>query len=877
MRNANFLIIFILCVNILTFAQNQPPEKKTYYTQRITGTLPVIDGRLDDAAWKQAKWEDGFIQRQPYENAAPSQKTAFEILYDDNNLYVAIRAYDSLPDKIVTRLSRRDNNEGDMVGIQFDSHGDKLTCYDFFVSASGVKNDGFISDDGNNEDMTFDPIWYVKTSVDSLGWCAEMKIPLSQLRFSKANEQVWGLQVGRYLHRKEEYSWWQHIPKDATGWTHLAGELRGIRDIKPKKQFEIQPYLVGKYETDQKDNEDPFSKAEKTKASAGVDGKIGITNDLTLDFSVNPDFGQVEADPSEVNLSGFETYYQEKRPFFIEGKNILSFTLTPGNNGFSLDNLFYTRRIGRNYQRDMDDFDYVDSPDNTTILGAFKLSGKTKNGLSIGILESVTQRETAKTVLGDVKSTEVVEPFTNYFIGRLQKDIDKGNTRIGGMFTATNRDLNDPGLKFLPQSAYTGGLDFDHSWKNKTYNLSLKAVFSLVQGDSSAITRLQRSSVRYFQRPDANYVSLDSNRTRLAGNGGIISFSKLGKGHWKYQTWVNWRSPGLELNDVGYLRRTDDIFQVIWVGYHYWKPFSIFREINVNFNQWTGWDFGGNSTYKGGNVNFSNQFKNYWYFNCGINIDLNNIDNSVLRGGPSMKIPGGWNYWFSVATDQRKKFTADAYASAYYGFDDWTANYNYGFDLSYKPWDALSITVNPDFSINKSGLQYIDTKNFGTSKRYILGSIDQNTLRLSLRLDYCLTPNLTLQYYGQPFIATGKYTSLKRITDPKNNNYRKSYQLYNNRQLSYNADDNVFTIDENEDGTMDYSFDNPDFKYLDFISNLVLRWEYIPGSTIYLVWSQNRSDSFDNGRFYPDTDMNNVFRLFPKNIFLIKFSYRFRA
>ncbi|MCK4465527.1 MAG: hypothetical protein KAU83_07435, partial [Bacteroidales bacterium] len=382
---------------------------------------------------------------------------------------------------------------------------------------------------------------------------------------------------------------------DAPGWVHQFGELHGISGIKPKRQIEIAPYTVGNIERFEKEEGNPFATGKSSNLDIGVDGKIGITNNMILDFTVNPDFGQVEADPSQVNLTAYEIFFEEKRPFFIEGKNILSFPLMFGDGDLASENMFYSRRIGRRPQSypNTQDGEYADIPINTSILGAAKFTGKTKNGLSIGILESITAKEKAEIDNEGIKRFETVEPLTNYSVSRVQKDFNKGNTILGGMFTTTNRKIENPDLNFLHTSAYSGGLDFTHQWKDRTYSFSLKTYFSQVKGSEEALIRTQSSSVRYFQRPDNDYVKFDSSRTSLSGYGGVLSAGKFANGHWRYAGFLSWKSPGLELNDLGFMTNADEILQIFWVGYRIWEPFSIFRNLNVNLNQWNTFDFGG--------------------------------------------------------------------------------------------------------------------------------------------------------------------------------------------------------------------------------------------------------------------------------------------
>jgi hypothetical protein len=852
-------------------------QKRVYTAQRINPKPPMIDGRLDDSVWEKVEWGTDFSQKRPYEGEKPSQETAFKILYDDKNIYVGIRAFDTKPDEIIRRMARRDNREGDWVQIIFDSYHDHRTGFAFGVNAAGVKNDMVIYDDGDNRDRNWDPIWYVKTAFDTKGWTAEMKIPLSQLRFGGGETQTWGFHVVRFLHRLEESSEWSHIPRNDSGYVSLFGELHGLNQLKPKRQVELLPYTVGKHQQFEKEEGNPFADGSLSNLTGGLDGKIGITNDLTLDFTINPDFGQVEADPSEVNLTAFETFFQEKRPFFIEGRNILDYGITFGNNAFSRDNLFYSRRIGRRPHHDPDllDDEYVDMPDNTTILGAFKLTGKTRSGLSIGILDSVTAKESATIdYLGDQRN-ETVEPLTNYFILRLQKDYNEGNTTFGGIVTAVNRDLEDEHLDYLHKSAYTGGLDFSHKWKNKEWLFTIKGIFSHVKGDKEAILDTQESSLRYYQRPDADYLTLDPNRTSLTGHGGDIAFGKVGGGRWRFVTALTWRSPGLELNDVGYLRSADRIWQVVWIAYQVTEPFSIFRNFFSEVNQWHCWNFGGESLFGGYNMSFNADFKNYWGIGAGINRNHRGLDTSALRGGPALKFPGGISQWFFLSSDGRKKLRFHISNGNYWGDLDASRSIRYSGGITYRPSDALLLSLRPSFRTSRRELQYVETVETDTQDRYVFAHLEQKTVALTVRLNYSITPDLSIQFYGQPFISSGKYTDFKYITDSRAKVFEDRYQLYKEDEISYDPDEEYFNVLE-EDGKS-YGFEDPNFNFLQFRSNLVVRWEYTPGSTVYLVWSQGRTDVLNNGGDFEFRDgMRDLFHVPPHNVFLIKFTYRFK-
>lgn len=867
-----WIIACYLLFSFALLAKEPILVKKKYFTQRTT--LPIkLDGKLDEASWQSVDWGGGdFIIRTPNEGESPSESTVFKILYDANNIYVGVRAYDPEPDKIETQMSRRDGFAGDWVEINIDSYFDHQTAFSFTISASGVRGDEFISQDGNNWDSSWDPVWHAKTSIDDEGWIAEMQIPLSQLRYGSKEDHVWGIQFTRRVYRKNERSNWQFIPQNSTGWVHKFGELHGIKGIKAQRQVELLPYSVAKRVNAPAEAGNPFATGTDNDLAIGLDGKIGLSGDFTMDLTINPDFGQVEADPSEVNLTAFESFFREKRPFFIEGRNILDFQVTEAAWGgsYSSDNLFYSRRIGRRpiYSPDLGDDEYMEKPQNTSILGAVKISGKTKSGLSIGILESVTSQEKATIDLFGNRREETVEPLSNYFAGRVQQDFKQGNTTLGAMFTATNRKIDDTQLNFLHTQAYSGGVDFLHNIQNRNYYLSANAIFSRVSGDAEAILRTQTRSTRYFQRPDADHLTLDSTRTSLDGHGGTVRFGK--RGNFKFQSGATWRSPGLELNDIGFLSRADEVNQWTWVGYRITKPFSIFNNISLNANERFSWDFGGQSLGGITNVNSHIQFKNQWRIGGGLTYEFDNISNSRLRGGPSLKLPGGVGTNIYVNSDQRKNIMLNF---GYYNFvarENAADIHNFWMWTSYRPSNAMSLSFNPFYTTRNRLMQFVGTQEMNNDDRYLFGTIDQKTLGVTFRLNYSITPNFTIEYYGSPFVSAGEYMDFKRITDPLADRLDQRYAALTGESVTY-ADD-VYSFDENGDGVSDYSLDNPDFNFREFNSNLVVRWEYHPGSTLYLVWSQGRSSFVNDGRFSYRRDLNDLFSSDAQNVFLLKIS-----
>lgn len=678
------------------------------------------------------------------------------------------------------------------------------------------------------------------------------------------------MQTTRRYFRAEERSVWQRVPQDAPGWVSEFGELHGLVDIEPQKQIEIQPFVVSQLETYPKEPGNPFRDGNDFKLNGGLDAKIGLTNDLTLDLTINPDFGQVEADPAVIALDGFQVFFEEKRPFFVENKNIFNFRFADGQ-----DNLFYSRRIGRNPQGYPNANGSVDIPDNTTILGAAKFSGKTQKGWSIGILETVTDKEYAKIDDGISRTKALVEPMTNYFIGRLQKDFNKQNSYIGGMFTATNRKLEGTEMDFLHESAYTGGIDFKHNWKNRKYYVTGDFVASHVQGSKSAITATQQRLTHLFQREDATHVSVDPNRTSLTGTGGQLEVGKASEGNWRYYGLLMWRSPELEVNDVGFLRQADEIRQYGIVTYQTLKPFGAFRKIFTRLEQFSTYDFDGNFNRMQLSQNTNINLKNYWNVNTQVLYKPRVYTNTVLQGGPRFRYSNEVFGYANFGTDSRKKlrFYAGIYASE--GKDKSYSYTEYDWTIQYQPINAFTLSINPNFSRSFSRTQYVGQTAFNATSRYIMGEMDQRTLSASIRLDYNINPNLTIQYYGQPFISKGKFKNLNRVTNPTAKNYKDRISIFNQNQIAYNPIVDNYFVDENTDGTYDYVIGNPDFSYVQFRSNLVVRWEYIPGSEIFLVWSQGINGNADrNDDLFSGIDSQILSRK-PENIFLLKATYRF--
>jgi len=842
-------------------------EIRVYNTERLSTAKPVIDGILDDACWKTGTWAGDFVQWIPNEGAKPSFPTFVKILYDDKNLYVAIRAVDREPLKISRKGGRRDEMTGDMAGITFDSYHDHRTGFEFDMTAGRQKIDAILPNSGIG-DMNWDAVWYGKVGYQDSAWVEELQIPLSQLRYSNQYEQVWGLHVWRWIDRFQEESDWEKQSSTGPGMLYLFGELRGIKGLKKSRRIELIPYTLGELKTFKKDVANPFAnRGHLLKGNIGLDAKIGIGSNFTVDMTVNPDFGQVESDPSVMNLTAFETFYEEKRPFFLEGKSIFNYDIDDLS-------LFYSRRIGHtpSFQPSLGEKNYIQTPDHTTILSAVKFSGKTAGGLSVGALQSFTANEkaTINSPSGDRKVS--VEPFTSYAVARVQQDFNQSNTMFGGILTSTNRSINSPDLYFLNKGAFSGGLDLMHFWKEKEYFLEAHVIGSDIHGEKEAIQNLQLSSARYYQRPDAGYLHYDSTLTSLSGHGGKIKIGKGSKGLWKYSTEVGWRSPGLDLNDIGYLQTADLIHQKNMLSYFINKPKSIFRTYSVALEQNNNWNYGGQYLSSDILSTIAADFKNKWGFANTLKFRNETLDTRILRGGNAMLIPSNWIETFSLKSDQSRKITMTCFTTTSFSGDHSYHFNEYSAGITLRPVNTLLVSMNIDYSNKTDRLQYVDTELINQTNRCILGRLNQETLGVTFRIDYNITPEISLQYYGSPFATQGTYDEFKVVTKPGDQNFNNRFSIIKNPLL---VNGSVYQIDKNIDNLADYSFKKPDFNFNQFRSNMVFRWEYRPGSQIFLVWSSDRTDFLNPGNEPLHSAAGRLTNTVPTNFFLIKFNYWF--
>ena len=811
----------------------------------VSGAI-VLDARFNEEAWQKAPILEEFVQREPAEGQPPSQRTQARIAYDDTSIYIAVHAFDTDPDRVVGILTRRDQRSpSDWVRIVIDSYFDKRSAYEFGVNPVGVKTDRYYFNDGQSDD-SWDAVWDVKVERDETGWRAEFKIPFSQLRFNDLDGGPVGFAVIREVGRLAETVSWPLLSRNANGFVSQFGEMSGLRTAGKPKKLELLPYTVGDLRTSPDEPGNPLSNPADPGAAMGLDMKYAVTSGLTLTATANPDFGQVEADPAVVNLDAFETFFPERRPFFVEGSGTFRFNMDC-NDG-NCTGLFYSRRIGREPQGSAEtaDTEYSKQPDVTTIIGAGKLTGRA-GGFSLGALSAITAREDAEIASeGSVEYREqTVEPMTAYTVLRARREF-ANQSSLGFMATGTNRQI-DADTNFLSDNAYAGGVDYD--WRlSPMYSISGYAAGSHIVGSTEAITRLQENSVHAYQRPDADYVELDPSATTLSGHAGSVSFNKISGEYMRFSSNAGYKSPGFDSNDLGFMRRADERTISNWLHFRDFTPGKYVRSRNINFNQWAGWNFGGDRLYSGGNINSHWTWTNYYQVGGGFNVEGAPLRDRVTRGGPAVLGNPGISLWYYANTDNRKALSF-YFNGDYYGDKYDSVRHGFGPGFNWRATSSMTLNMNLRYSINNDDSQWVEnvTDDNGAT-RYVFGRIQQKTMSFTTRFNYTMTPTLSLQVYAEPFVSAGEYTNYKELVDGRADNYFDRYRGY-----AYTG--------------------NADFNIRSFRTTNVLRWEYLPGSTLFVVWQQSRSGDESYGDFNFGRDFSNVFTTPSHNTFLVKLTY----
>lgn len=829
-----------------------------------------IDGRLDEKLWSKAHFTSSFTQRNPDEGTPATEETEVAFAYDNDALYVACRMYSPEPDNIQTIISRRDRSgNSERIIISVDTYLDRRTAYSFSVTASGTRTDYYHpSDNQYHRDYSFDPVWNAAVQRDSLGWTAEMRIPFSQLRFSNSKNQLWGLNINRYIPHKNEDDYWIHIPKNKTGWTSRFGLLTGINGIEPSRRFEIIPYMAGSSSiTGDPDEANPFSEKVSWDGRFGGNLKLGLGSNLTLNATVNPDFGQVEADPANVNLSAYETYFDEKRPFFTEGSQMLS------GGGATY---FYSRRIGGAPPYHPDG-DYVDISNNTSILGAAKLTGRLPSGLSVGGLTAVTGKEFAKVYVDSTDRTRetIAAPLTSYGVTRLQQEFGDYASTAGFILTGVQRNISDYDslIYNLHETAVTGGADWNIRFNEGMYELSGDAGFSYVKGSRNAILQTQHSSTHYYQRPDVDYISVDSSRTSMTGFRGSLEFEKNSGEHWLWEIGGLTESPEFQINDLGIVNDADEFTSNGHLRYREIVPTSWYHNYNIWVGYWAKWDYGGNKLGRSYDIGGELQFPSFWNINFHVGYNPRTYSKSQTRGGPLMGNPQTNRHRITFGTNRSlSKYGRIRVNYNYDEFGGYYARINTFFEM--RVGNRWEISLRPEYMEQINKRQYITTLDNGPEatydNRYIFSTIKRQELSVQLRVNFAFTPNLTIDAYAEPFTSNGDYY------DPGELPAARSYALdrYGDESTEQIIERNgTYHVDK---GANSFSFDNPDFLVRSFRSNLVLRYQWRPGSTFFLVWQQNKFVD-QNDPYMDPADIARSITETGDNVIAVKFNYWFNV
>jgi hypothetical protein len=834
-----FFVVFLLIWNTPLGAQDRETAdgRKQAVALRVTNGAIEVDGRLTESVWEEARAITDFVQKEPIEGAPPTEKMEIRLIYDDDAFYVGARMYKTAGSVIQAPIGRRDRGEdAEHLLVALDTFHDRRTAYVFGVTASGVRLDHFHpQDDEANFDEGYDPVWAAKTTIDELGWVAELWIPFSQLRFNDGVEQVWGLNVSRFTPTLDEADYWAPVPRTVTAWSSRFGDLTGIQGLRSLRRIELLPYVAeASTVTAVRDSANPFDRGGNFESRTGADLKMGIGPNLTLDATFNPDFGQVEADPAEVNLSGFESFFTEKRPFFTEGAGLLN--LSTANNWF-----FYSRRIGALPNVPVAG-DFVDRPQRATILAAGKLTGRLASGMSLGVLTALTGEETARVsnrASGEITNVRIA-PRTEYFVGRVQQEFGQNHSTTSGMVAVSHRNFmsGDPLAALLVRNGVNVAGDAVVRLKGGEYLLTAIGAFTYNEGDPASIARVQRSSVHYFQRPDREYSRYDPTRTSIPGfrvGGGI---QRIGGRHWLWNFSPDYQSPGLNSNEIGRIANSDGNRVLSELRYRETVPGKVLRAYSIGGRQRTEWTRAGNvqaATYE----LFSNQtWKNFWTTDASYIYNGRTMSTSLTRGGPLMEGPAGWRARLLL---RNRAASQTSWSGEINLTDNEDGGFSHAFTsrFAFRPGPRWQLSMDPSFSRQVDTQQYVTTLAGGRPEvygsRYIFARIDRSTYAVQFRLTYTFKPDVTLDVYAEPFAASGRYGDLGELAAPSTR-ARRIYGIAAGTTASSQPDGSLLVTD----GSAAFRLANNNFNVRSFRSNVVLRWEYRPGSTLHVVWQQDR-------------------------------------
>jgi hypothetical protein len=837
-----------------------------------------LDGILDEPAWAGATPITRLTQRDPDEGALPTEQTEIRLLLDGDAFYVGARLADREPSRVRALLTRRDaNSESDRFTVELDSRFDRLTAFVFEVNPRGVRRDGVL-EPGGTVDYSPDPVWEAGVRQDGSGWSAEIRIPLSQLRFNPGGD-TWGAQFIRFIQRRGEEDVWSFVPKTEHASVSRFGRLTGLADLPASRHVELSPYVTGRGEYTHPGLGDPFRDGSDYYTTGGVDLRVGVGGNLALDATVNPDFGQVEVDPAIVNLSANETFFDEKRPFFLEGSSLFRFAQVNAFNTAGFPDVFNSRRIGRPPQRNLEDDSpaYSDAPVVSRIPGALKLTGKSAGGWSVALLDAVTQEEHGRFIdEAGVRHEVPLEPLSNYFVGRIRHESAGGNRAIGGLLTAVDRRLGDATLAgLLRSSAYVGGVDFNRYWANQGWVLDAFVTGSLVRGDTGAIARTQRSPAHYYQRPDAEHFGLDATRTSLAGYNSVVALAKL-SGRWLGSLVVQDKSPGYETNDVGFEVYTNRRAVATDIGYATYRRGRLFRNYRADVFTTHEWDYDWNRITFDLGLAQTARLRNFWQVNLATHFYPATSDDHLTRGGPLARSPAARQVTLQIDSDSRRRHTFGL-GTTY----TWTTAGGHVVSLTpslmVNPGSNLRIEVTPSLTFFREMAQYVQTEPDATAvatfgSRYVFAELRQTEVALETRVNWTFTPTLSLQFYAQPLVSANEFRDYKELRAPKT----YDFAVYGRDQGTITSDGNGgFVVDPDGPGAAGaFTVADQSFNFRSLRANLVLRWEYRPGAALFLVWQQSRSNQADGvGDFDLGRDFRSLRTTPADNLLAVKLSY----
>lgn len=880
------------------WAQGRAGERVASVPPAVQAVVRVggidVDGRLDEEAWGRAPVSSGFVQRDPVEGAPAEHATEVRVLFDESAVYVGARMFDDEPGTIAAQLVRRDEwGQYDYLEVAFDPNRDRRTGYLFRVSAGNVQRDVYLYDD-HEQDEAWDAVWASAVHRDSLGWTAEIRIPLSQMRYeASANVQQWGINFVRRRVRSNEETHFALVSQTQQGVVSQFATLDGLQIARAVPRLELRPYLLSSAYRAPAEDGNPFFDGTDVNSRVGLDVTYGLGAQFTLNATANPDFGQVEADPAVINLTAFETRFDERRPFFVEDAQIFEFSLS------ARQDLYYSRRIGRSPHGGDAPGNTVfeDVPEAAGILGAAKLTGRTAGGLAVGALAAVTKAETGRAALdtgGVVRYP--VEPRTGFGVVRLQQDFNDGSSTIGGIVTALNRALPGDGtFDVLPRSAYSAAVDFEHQWGDRTWAVFGYVATSHVRGDSTAMIRIQRSSNHYRQRPDQRFADFDSSATSLSGVDWRFTLARRRGTHWTGSVWLAQTTPGFEINDIGFSRRQEALDGGVRIRYQEIRPGDLFRSYSATFSTFHNvshdiFDHGSfQRAHVSGsfNLNAEVELLNYWEIDGNVSVRPQTVDRTATRGGPLMASPRSYSVRFGIETDRRARLNVGPSFEHDWSALDGGSRTEFGFEVEFRPSSRVQLEIEPEYARNRIGAQFVTNSDalpfvptYG--RRYLFGELERRELSLETRLDVVFSPTMTLQLFAQPLLSSGDYVTYKQLAAAESFTFDTFAE--GTHTLTGGVDECVGGrtcvdpggrrhVDFDGDGIADDSFSDRDFNVRSLVGNAVFRWEYRPGSTIFFVWQRRQAQRADFGDFDFGRDVDALFGAPSENVFMIKVNY----